>query len=77
MEELGTSEAEQTKQSCPSKSSKVAKETRRKPYYARRDATKIYLFEHFERWRTLLIELGLKTDKELAAALLDNFCMTR
>ena len=51
MEELGTttSEAEQTKQSCPSKSSKVAKETGRKPYYARREATKIYLFEHFER----------------------------
>jgi hypothetical protein len=56
--EEGTSESEQTNQSCPSKSSKVAKETRRKPYYARREATKIYLFEHFERWRTLLNELG-------------------
>jgi hypothetical protein len=75
--EEGTSESEQTKQSCPSKSSKVAKETRRKPYYARRDATKIYLFEHFERWRMLLNELGLKIDKELAVVLLDNFCMTR
>ncbi len=46
---------------------------RRKKYIAERDKTKISLFEHFQCWRDLQKELNLKTDKELAGALLDNY----
>ncbi|CAB4021924.1 Hypothetical predicted protein, partial [Paramuricea clavata] len=49
---------------------KVAKKKR---YYAERDASKIYLFDQHVRWRELMNELALKSDKELAAVLLDNY----
>lgn len=45
----------------------------RKQYYKERDATRIYLFEQFQRWRTMKDELKLKMDKELASVLLDFY----
>ena len=55
------------------------KTARRKRYYAERDATKVYLFDQYvyARWRELRNELGLKSAKELAAALLDNTCLAK
>ena len=49
------------------------KAARKRRYYTERDATKIYLFNQHTRWRELMNELKLKTDKELAAVLLDNY----
>ncbi|CAB4023038.1 Hypothetical predicted protein [Paramuricea clavata] len=49
---------------------KVAKKKR---YYTERDASKIYLFDQHVRWRELMNKLALKSDKELAAVLLDNY----
>ena len=48
------------------------KAARKKRHNAERDATKIYLFNQHTRWRELMNELELKSDKELAAVLLDN-----
>ena len=50
------------------------KRQKRKNYLAKRDATKVCLYEEqFARWRRLKDELGVKTDKEVAALLLDNY----
>ena len=49
------------------------KASRKRRYYTERDATKIYLFDQHTRWRELMSELELKTDKELAAVLLDQY----
>ena len=49
------------------------KAARKKRYYAERDATKINLLNQHTRWRELMNELELKSDKELAAVLLDNY----
>ena len=38
-----------------------------------RHATRIYLFENFERWRTLLNDTGLAKDKDLAKLLMDFY----
>ena len=46
---------------------------RRKKYTVERDKTKVSLFEHFEIWRDLRKKLNLKTDKELAGVLLENY----
>lgn len=46
---------------------------RRKKYTAERDKTKVSLFEHFQIWRDLRKKLNLKTDKELAGVLLENY----
>ena len=45
----------------------------RKEYLAKKDATKVRLYEQFQRWRSLKEDLKLKTDKELAEVLLNNF----
>ncbi|XP_028418400.1 uncharacterized protein LOC114543733 [Dendronephthya gigantea] len=47
--------------------------TKRKDYIAKRDSTKVALYEQFQRWRSLKEELDLKTDKQLAEMLLDNY----
>ena len=47
--------------------------SKKKRYSAERNATRIYLYEQFNRWRDLKEELSLKMDKELAAVLLDNY----
>ena len=47
--------------------------SKKKWYSAERNATRIYLYEQFNRWRDLKEELSLKMDKELAAVLLDNY----
>ena len=47
--------------------------SKKKRYSAERNATRIYLYDQFNRWRDLKEELSLKMDKELAAVLLDNY----
>ncbi|XP_028417582.1 uncharacterized protein LOC114542029 [Dendronephthya gigantea] len=47
--------------------------TKRKDYIAKRDSTKIALYEQYQRWRCLKDELNLKTDKQLAEMLLDHY----
>ena len=42
------------------------KDSRRKSFYAKRDATKVNLLQSFYRWRTLRNELQLSKDKQLA-----------
>ena len=49
----------------------------RKRYYKERDASKVYLFDQFPRWRDLRNELTLKTDKELASVLLDFYLSSK
>ena len=46
---------------------------RRKQQRSEREATRIYLGAQHKRWRDLLQELSLKSDKELAAILLDEY----
>ena len=46
---------------------------KRKRYYAERDATKVYLFEQYERWQNLMGGLSLKSDKDLVSTLLDYY----
>ena len=53
------------------------KKSRRKKYLAERDATKIYLYDQFNRWRQLKGQVNVKTDKEVAALLLDNYFSSR
>lgn len=45
----------------------------RKSYLKNRDATKVCLYEQFERWLQLKEELKAKTHKEVAAVLLDSY----
>ena len=47
--------------------------SKKKWYSAERNATRIYLYDQFNRWQDLKEELSLKMDKELAAVLLDNY----
>ena len=54
-------------------SSESEKKKKRKAYLARRDATKIYLFDTFERWRALKESKNLKSDKDVAEMLLESY----
>ena len=56
-----------------SQAAQVEKSVSRKQYYKERDATRIYLFEQYQKWRALKEELKLKMDKELAAVLLEFY----
>lgn len=49
------------------------KNVKRKQYYKERDATRVYLFEQYQAWRSLKDDLKLKMDKELAAILLEIY----
>ena len=60
----------------PSSSGASASEKRtesRKEYYAKRGATRVYLFESFNRRRGLKEKHGLGTDSDVARMLLDAF----
>ena len=57
-------------------SSESEKKKKRKAYLARRDATKIYLFDTFERWRALKESKNLKSDKDVAEMLLESYPKT-
>ena len=46
---------------------------KRKQYIAKRDSTKVALYEQFQRWRSVKELLNFKTDKELTEILLDNY----
>jgi hypothetical protein len=47
-------------------------ENKGKEYLKRRDATKICLYKQFTRWRELKEQFQVKTDKEVAAFLLNK-----
>ena len=46
---------------------------RRQQAQANRGKTRIYLSEHFGRWRTLKERLNISSDKELACVLMDAY----
>ena len=54
----------------PSFTSQRKKDADRKQYYANRDASKIYLFYLFPRWKAFKDE---KSDKDVAQLLLDAY----
>ena len=45
----------------------------RKEYIAYRDASKVYSFDCFARWRALKEERNLMTDRDVANLLLDEY----
>ncbi len=49
------------------------KAARKRQYYIKRDASKVYLLDQHTRWRSLMDKLSLTSDKELASVLLDNY----
>jgi hypothetical protein len=55
----------------------IKKKASRKDYYARRDASRVYLFENFAPWREFKKKHGLKTDTDIAEMLLENFDATK
>ena len=57
----------------PSTTSQRKKGADRKEYYANRDASKIYLFDLFPRWKALKDEKNLRSDKDVAQLLLDAY----
>ena len=59
--------------SNPSGSSANAATQSRREYYTRRDASKVYLFEVFPRWREFKKRYGLESDADVAQRLLDAF----
>ena len=46
---------------------------KRKAYIARRDASKVYLYDVFERWRAFKESKGIKSDKDVAEMLLESY----
>ena len=57
----------------PAEEKKSITEKIRKSYLKNRDATKVCLYEQFERWRQLKEEIKANTHKEVAAILLDSY----
>ena len=53
--------------------SRRGKKTDRKDYFANRDASKIYLYDVFGRWREFKSEKNLRSDKDVAQLLLDAY----
>ena len=49
------------------------RKSKRRKYFSERDATKVYLHDQINRWRQLKEQVDVKTDKEVAALLLDHF----
>ena len=45
----------------------------RKEYFANRDASKVYLFDIFPRWREFKKERNIRSDKDVAEMLLDAY----
>ena len=57
----------------PSTTSQQKKAADRKLYYANRDASKVYLFDLFPRWKALKDKKNLRSDKDVAQFLLDAY----
>lgn len=57
--------------------SESEKKKQRRAYLARRDATKVYLFDVFERWTALKQSKNLKSDKDVAEMLLEFYQQDR
>ena len=53
--------------------SRFTRSEARKEYDRKRNDSGVCLFKAFERWRAFQDELGLKTDKDVAEFLLDNY----
>ena len=49
------------------------KTEKRKAYIARRDASKVYLYDVFGRWRAFKESKGIKSDKDVAEMLLESY----
>ena len=57
----------------PSNTKRRCRSDARKVYDKKRDASKVFLFDTFERWRAFKEERNLKTDQNVADFLLDNY----
>ena len=75
-DERGASVISSSTSSLPLEVARLASDedgtARRKQQRSEREAKGIYLGDQHKRWRDLLQELPLKSDKELAAILLDE-----
>ena len=49
------------------------RKSKRRKYFSERDATKVYLHDQINRWRQPKEQVHVKTDKEVAALLLDHY----
>jgi hypothetical protein len=54
-------------------SSTSLRKEKRKAYLASRDASKVYLFDVFERWRAFKESKNIKSDKDVAEMLLEFY----
>lgn len=61
----------------PSSESQFEKGESRKEYYAKRDASKVYLLAAFPRWRAFKDENNMKSDKDVAEFFLDAYVSTK
>ena len=57
----------------PSEISHRTRSEARREYDKKRDASKVCLFDAFEKWRAFKEEHKLKTDQHVAEFLLDNY----
>ena len=53
----------------PSSTSHRKKDASRKEYFANRDASKIYLYDIFPRWKEFKKERNIRSDKDVAEML--------
>ena len=53
------------------------RKSKRRKYFSERDATKVYLHDQINRWRQLKEQADVKTEKEVAALLLDHYFSAR
>ena len=76
-DERGVSVSASSPSSLPLEVARLASDedvtARRKQQRSEREATRIYSGEQHKRWHDLLQELSLKSDKELAAILFDEY----
>ena len=61
----------------PSNTSRSSQSEARKEYDRKRNASRVSLFEAFEKWREFQDKHGLKTDKDVAEFLLENFVVKK
>jgi hypothetical protein len=59
----------------PSNTKRRCRSDARKVYDKKRDASRIFLLDAFERWRAFKQEHNLKTDQNVADFLLDHYAL--
>ena len=77
MSDTARSDPKPSSSNPSSSGTNIEKKAGRKDYYARRDASRVYLFENFAPWREFKKKHGLKTDADVAEMLLENFDATK